>query len=155
FTKALALENARKGITVNCICPGYIDTDMVADMPPKVLEGIIAQIPLGRLGKAEEVASLVAYLASDQAAFVTGAVRSMNGAQYSSGYAPESRVSLRHLSPGGDGRKAVAGGMSAPRNQNGQKRRLRSDGSGFGSGGPGSSGARSRRGIGKSSAPDE
>src|SRR5262245_28050656 len=85
FTKALALENARKGITVNCICPGYIDTDMVADVPPKVLEGIIAQIPVGRLGKADEVASLVVYLASDQAAFVTGAVMSMNGAQYIGG----------------------------------------------------------------------
>jgi len=85
FTKALALENARKGITVNCICPGYIDTDMVADVPPKVLEGIIAQIPVGRLGKAEEVASLVAYLVSDQAAFITGAVLSMNGAQYLGG----------------------------------------------------------------------
>jgi acetoacetyl-CoA reductase len=82
FTKALALENARKGITVNCICPGYIDTDMVADVPPKVLEGIVAQIPVGRLGKAAEVASLVAYLASDQAAFITGAVLSVNGAQY-------------------------------------------------------------------------
>jgi acetoacetyl-CoA reductase len=85
FTKALALENARKGITVNCICPGYIDTDMVADVPPKVLEGIIAQIPLGRLGKAEEVASAVVYLASDQAAFITGAIISMNGAQYLGG----------------------------------------------------------------------
>jgi acetoacetyl-CoA reductase len=85
FTKALALENAKKGITVNCICPGYIDTDMVADVPPKVLEGIIAQIPLGRLGKAEEVASAVVYLASDQAAFITGAIISMNGAQYLGG----------------------------------------------------------------------
>ncbi len=85
FTKALALENARKGITVNCICPGYIDTDMVVDVPPKVLEGIVAQIPVGRLGKAEEVASLVAYLISDQAAFMTGAVLTMNGAQHISG----------------------------------------------------------------------
>jgi acetoacetyl-CoA reductase len=82
FTKALAQENARKGITVNCICPGYIDTDMVAGVPEKVLEGIIAQIPVGRLGKAEEVASLVVYLASDDAAFITGAVMTVNGAQY-------------------------------------------------------------------------
>ena len=73
-------ENARKGITVNAICPGYIDTDMVAGVPEKVLEAIIAQIPVGRLGKAEEVASLVAYLVSDAAAFMTGAVLSMNGA---------------------------------------------------------------------------
>ncbi len=72
----------KKGITVNAICPGYIDTDMVAGMPPKVLEGIVAQIPLGRLGKAEEIASLVVYLTSDAAAFMTGAVLSMNGAQY-------------------------------------------------------------------------
>ena len=85
FTKALALENARKGITVNCICPGYIDTDMVADVAPKVLEGIIAQIPLGRLGKAGEVASAVVYLASAEAAFFTGAIISMNGAQYLGG----------------------------------------------------------------------
>ena len=82
FTKALALENARKGITVNAICPGYIDTDMVAGVPEKVLEGIIAQIPVGRLGKAEEIASLVAYLASDDAAFITGAVMTANGGQY-------------------------------------------------------------------------
>ncbi len=74
FTKALALENARKGITVNCVCPGYIDTDMVPRVTEKVLEGIIAQIPVGRLGKAEEIGALVAYLASDDAAFMTGAV---------------------------------------------------------------------------------
>ncbi len=82
FSKALALENARKGITVNCICPGYIDTDMVAAVPEKVLEGIIAQIPVGRLGKADEIAALVAYLASDASAFMTGAVLTINGGQY-------------------------------------------------------------------------
>jgi acetoacetyl-CoA reductase len=82
FTKALALENARKGVTVNCICPGYIDTEMVQAVPEKVLEGIIAQIPMGRLGKAEEVAAMVAYLASPEAGFITGAVMTMNGAQY-------------------------------------------------------------------------
>ena len=82
FTKALALENASKGITVNCVCPGYIDTDMVAGVPEKVLEGIVAQIPVGRLGKADEIASLVVYLASDAAAFMTGAVLTANGAQY-------------------------------------------------------------------------
>jgi acetoacetyl-CoA reductase len=82
FTKALAQENAKKGITVNCICPGYIDTEMVQAVPPKVLESIIATIPLGRLGKAEEIASMVVYLASEQAAFVTGAVMTVNGAQY-------------------------------------------------------------------------
>jgi acetoacetyl-CoA reductase len=82
FTKALAQENARKGITVNCICPGYIDTEMVQAVPPKVLESIIASIPVGRLGKAEEIASMVVYLASEQAAFVTGSVMTVNGAQY-------------------------------------------------------------------------
>ncbi|HET7716080.1 MAG TPA: acetoacetyl-CoA reductase [Bauldia sp.] len=82
FTKALALENARKGVAVNCICPGYIDTEMVQAVPEKVLEGIIAQIPAGRLGKAEEIASLVAWLASDEAAFMTGAVLTINGGQY-------------------------------------------------------------------------
>ncbi len=82
FTKALALENARKGITVNCVCPGYTDTDMVAGVPEKALEGIIAQIPVGRLGKAQEIGALVVYLASDEAAFMTGAVLAINGGQY-------------------------------------------------------------------------
>jgi acetoacetyl-CoA reductase len=82
FTKALAQESARKGITVNAICPGYIDTDMVASVAPKVLEGIVAQIPVGRLGTADEVAALVVYLVSDAAAFMTGAVLTMNGGQY-------------------------------------------------------------------------
>lgn len=82
FTKALALESARKGITVNCICPGYIDTEMVGAMPPKVLESIVAQIPAGRLGTAAEIASLVVYLASPEAAFLNGAVISANGGQY-------------------------------------------------------------------------
>jgi acetoacetyl-CoA reductase len=82
FTKALAQENARKGITVNAVCPGYTDTDMVANVPAKVLEGIIAQIPIGRLGQASEIASLAVYLASDEAAFITGAVITANGGQY-------------------------------------------------------------------------
>lgn len=82
FTKALAIENARKGITVNCICPGYIDTDMVAAVPEKALEGIIAQIPVGRLGQAHEIANAVVYIASDKTAFMTGAVLTMNGGQY-------------------------------------------------------------------------
>jgi acetoacetyl-CoA reductase len=82
FTKALAQESARKGITVNCIAPGYIDTEMVAAVPPDVLKSIIAQIPVGRLGKAEEIAKCVAYLASDHAAFITGATFTINGGQY-------------------------------------------------------------------------
>lgn len=82
FTKALAQESARKGITVNCICPGYIGTEMVQAVPEKVLENIIAQIPVGRLGTVEEVAGMVAYLVSPEAGFVTGAVMTMNGAQY-------------------------------------------------------------------------
>jgi acetoacetyl-CoA reductase len=82
FTKALAQENARKGVTVNCICPGYIDTDMVAAVPEKVLESIIAGIPVGRLGKAEEIAALCVYLASPAAGFMTGAVLTINGGQY-------------------------------------------------------------------------
>jgi acetoacetyl-CoA reductase len=85
FTKALALENARKGITVNCVCPGYIDTDMVAAVPEKVLEGIIAGIPAGRLGKADEIGALVVYLASEPSAFMNGAVVSINGGQYMAG----------------------------------------------------------------------
>jgi len=82
FTKALAQENAFKGITVNCICPGYIDTEMVQAVPEDVLKKIIGQIPVGRLGKAEEIAGLVAYLASDVAGFMTGAVLTINGGQY-------------------------------------------------------------------------
>jgi acetoacetyl-CoA reductase len=82
FTKALALENARKGITVNCVCPGYTDTDMVAAVPEKALESIVAQIPVGRLGKAEEIGALVVYLASNEAAFMTGAVLTINGGQH-------------------------------------------------------------------------
>ncbi|MBL8555793.1 MAG: beta-ketoacyl-ACP reductase [Phenylobacterium sp.] len=82
FTKALALENARKGVTVNCIAPGYIDTDMVAAVPEKVLEGIIAQIPVGRLGKGEEIADMVAFLAGERAGYVTGTTLALNGGQY-------------------------------------------------------------------------
>jgi acetoacetyl-CoA reductase len=85
FTKALAQETARKGITVNCIAPGYIDTEMVAAVPEKVLEGIIAQIPVGRLGKAVEIARCVVFLASDDAAFMTGATLTINGGQYIAG----------------------------------------------------------------------
>jgi acetoacetyl-CoA reductase len=82
FTKALALENARKGVTVNCIAPGYIDTDMVAAVPEKVLEGIIGQIPVGRLGRGEEIADMVAFLAGERAGYVTGTTLSLNGGQY-------------------------------------------------------------------------
>jgi acetoacetyl-CoA reductase len=83
FTKALSLEVARKGVTVNTISPGYIGTKMVMAIPAEVLESkIIPQIPMGRLGKPEEVAGLVAYLASDEAAFVTGANIAINGGQH-------------------------------------------------------------------------
>jgi acetoacetyl-CoA reductase len=85
FTKALAMEGARKGITVNCVAPGYIDTDMVADVPEKVLESIIATIPVGRLGKASEIGDMVTFLAGDDAGFVTGATMTVNGAQYIAG----------------------------------------------------------------------
>jgi acetoacetyl-CoA reductase len=83
FTKALALEVARKGVTVNTISPGYIGTQMVVAIPREVLDSkIIPQIPIGRLGKPEEVAGLVAYLASEEAAFVTGANIAINGGQH-------------------------------------------------------------------------
>ena len=82
FTKALALENAKKGITVNVICPGYIDTDMVAGVPENVLAGIVAGLPVGRLGKGEEIADMVSYLAGERAGFVTGATFTLNGGQY-------------------------------------------------------------------------
>jgi acetoacetyl-CoA reductase len=85
FTKALAQETAKKGITVNAVCPGYIDTEMVQAVPAKVLESIIASIPMGRLGKAEEIAKMCVFLASDDAAFITGATMTVNGAQYIAG----------------------------------------------------------------------
>ena len=85
FTKALAQENAKKGITVNVVCPGYIDTEMVAAVPAKVLEGIIATIPVGRLGKAEEIAACVSFLASQDAGFITGATLTANGGQFIAG----------------------------------------------------------------------
>jgi acetoacetyl-CoA reductase len=82
FTKALALEGARKGITVNAICPGYIATEMTAKIEQKVLDKIIAEIPVGRMGKPEEIADMVAYLVSDKAGFITGATYSVNGGHY-------------------------------------------------------------------------
>jgi len=83
FTKALALEVARKGVTINTISPGYIGTKMVMAIPKEVLDSkIIPQIPMGRLGKPEEVAGLVAYLSSDEAAFLTGANIAINGGQH-------------------------------------------------------------------------
>ena len=82
FTKALAQEGAAKGITVNAIAPGYIDTDMVRAVPPNVLEKIIAKIPVGRLGKASEIARGVLFLVSDEGGFITGSTLSLNGGQH-------------------------------------------------------------------------
>ncbi|AMS40293.1 beta-ketoacyl-ACP reductase [Aminobacter sp. NyZ550] len=82
FTKALAQEGARAGITVNVICPGYIATEMVMAVPEKVRESIIAQIPVSRLGEPEEIARCVVFLASEQSGFITGATLSANGGQY-------------------------------------------------------------------------
>jgi acetoacetyl-CoA reductase len=82
FTKALAQEGARVGITVNAICPGYIGTDMVMAVPEKVRESIIAQSPVGRLGEAAEIARCVVFLVSDDAGFITGSTISANGGQY-------------------------------------------------------------------------
>lgn len=83
FTKALALEVAKQGVTVNTISPGYIGTKMVTAIPQEILDSkILPQIPVNRLGKPEEIAGLVAYLASDEAAFVTGANISINGGQH-------------------------------------------------------------------------
>jgi acetoacetyl-CoA reductase len=82
FTKALAQEGAAKGITVNAITPGYIDTEMVRAVPPNVLEKIVAKIPVGRLGKPEEIARAVVFLAADDAGFITGSTISINGGQY-------------------------------------------------------------------------
>jgi acetoacetyl-CoA reductase len=82
FTKALAQEGAAKGITVNAIAPGYVDTDMVRAVPEEVLNKIIAGIPVGRLGKASDIARGVMFLASDDAGFVTGSTMSINGGQH-------------------------------------------------------------------------
>jgi len=83
FTKALALENAGKGVTVNAICPGYVATDMVRAVPQAVLEkSILAQIPVGRLGEPEEIARCVLFLVSDKAGYITGSTLTVNGGQY-------------------------------------------------------------------------
>ena len=82
FTKALAQEGARAGITVNAIAPGYIDTDMVAAVPADVLAKIVARIPVGRLGKAEEIARAVLFLVADDGGFITGSTLSINGGQH-------------------------------------------------------------------------
>ena len=82
FTKALAQEGARAGVTVNAIAPGYIDTDMVAAVPADVLEKIVAKIPVGRLGQATEIARGVAFLCSEEGGFVTGSTLSINGGQH-------------------------------------------------------------------------
>jgi acetoacetyl-CoA reductase len=85
FSKALAQENAKKGITVNTIAPGYIDTEMVSAVPKAVLDQIIAGIPVGRLGMADEIARCVAFLAAEDAGFITGATLTINGGQYITG----------------------------------------------------------------------
>jgi len=82
FTKALAQEGARYNITVNAIAPGYIDTDMVAAVPENVLEKIVAKVPVGRLGHADEIARGVLFLVADEATFVTGSTMSINGGQH-------------------------------------------------------------------------
>jgi acetoacetyl-CoA reductase len=85
FTKALALETASKGITVNAVAPGYIDTEMMSAVPQNVLEKIVSTIPVGRLGRGEEIAACVAFLAREDAAFITGATVTANGGQYFAG----------------------------------------------------------------------
>jgi acetoacetyl-CoA reductase len=82
FTKALAQEGARYGITVNAVAPGYVDTDMVRSVPPDVLQKIIARIPVGRLGTPEDIARGVVFLTADEGAFITGSTLSINGGQH-------------------------------------------------------------------------
>jgi acetoacetyl-CoA reductase len=82
FARALALEGAARGITVNTIAPGYVDTEMVRAVPAPILEKIIARIPVGRLGKPEEIARAVLFLVADEAGFITGSTLSVNGGQH-------------------------------------------------------------------------
>jgi len=82
FSKALALETASRGITVNVIAPGYIETDMVRQVSPEILQKIVAQIPVGRLGTTQDISRAVVFLASDHAGFITGSTLSINGGQY-------------------------------------------------------------------------
>ncbi|WP_156679390.1 acetoacetyl-CoA reductase [Sphingomonas profundi] len=82
FTKALAQEGAKKGVTVNAIAPGYIDTDMVAAVPAEVLTKIVAKIPVGRLGQADEIARTVVFLCAEEGGFITGSTLSVNGGQH-------------------------------------------------------------------------
>lgn len=82
FTKALAMESAAKGITVNAVCPGYIETDMTGQMKQEVLDSIVKQIPVARMGQPGEIADIVAFLASEKAGFITGSTISANGGQY-------------------------------------------------------------------------
>jgi len=82
FTKALAQEGAARGITVNVVAPGYVETEMVRVVPGDVLEKIVARIPVGRLGKPEEIARAVLFLVADEAGFITGSTLSINGGQY-------------------------------------------------------------------------
>lgn len=84
FTKSIAREGASKGITANAIAPGYINTTMMSAIPPDVLKGIIAQIPVGRLGEPEEIARAIVFLVADESAFITGATLSVNGGAYMS-----------------------------------------------------------------------
>lgn len=82
FAKSLALENARKGITVNSVAPGYIDTDMTNSLPENIKAAIIDQIPVGRFGKTEEIANAVSFLCDESSSFITGETLSINGGQY-------------------------------------------------------------------------
>ena len=82
FTKALAQEGASRGVTVNAVAPGYVETEMVRAVPANVLEQIVARIPVGRLGKPEEIARAVLFLVADEAGFITGTMLSVNGGQH-------------------------------------------------------------------------
>lgn len=82
FTKALAQESARFGVTVNTVAPGYINTDMVAAVPPEQLAKIVAKVPVGRLGEAHEIARVVAFLCAQESGFITGSTVSINGGQH-------------------------------------------------------------------------
>ncbi len=99
LTMSLASEGAKKGITANCVAPGYIETDMVAGVPQKAIDAIVGQVPVGRLGQPDEVARVVEFLADPDSGYITGQVYNVNGGLYMYAPAPVCRFRPEHVQP--------------------------------------------------------